>query len=96
MGSHRAIGRMRGSVGAWVLDRACRQVRMWRDKLGPARAGSLFVCVNASARELLDAADESADHVTGPWRYERIEGAGHWLQLDAPTQVSTLLLEFLV
>jgi pimeloyl-ACP methyl ester carboxylesterase len=38
----------------------------------------------------------SREHVTGPWRYERIEGAGHWLQLDAPTQVNALLLEFLV
>ena len=38
----------------------------------------------------------SGEHVNGPWRYERIEGAGHWLQLDAPTQVNTLLLEFLV
>jgi pimeloyl-ACP methyl ester carboxylesterase len=38
----------------------------------------------------------SGEHVTGSWRYERIEGAGHWLQLDAPTQVNALLLEFLV
>jgi pimeloyl-ACP methyl ester carboxylesterase len=37
----------------------------------------------------------SGEHVTGPWRYERIEGAGHWLQLDAPDQVNELLLEFL-
>lgn len=37
----------------------------------------------------------TADHVTGPWRYERIEGAGHWLQLDAPERVNQLLLEFL-
>ena len=37
----------------------------------------------------------SADHVTGAWRYERIEGAGHWLQLDAPERVNELLLEFL-
>jgi pimeloyl-ACP methyl ester carboxylesterase len=37
----------------------------------------------------------SADYVTGPWRYERIEDAGHWLQLDAPGQVSALLLDFL-
>ena len=33
---------------------------------------------------------------TSRGRYERIEGAGHWLQLDAPTQVNALLLEFLV
>jgi pimeloyl-ACP methyl ester carboxylesterase len=37
----------------------------------------------------------SADHVTGPWRYERIEGASHWMQLDAPDRVNELLVEFL-
>ena len=37
----------------------------------------------------------SGDHVTGPWRYERIEGAGHWLQLDASDRVTALLLDFL-
>jgi pimeloyl-ACP methyl ester carboxylesterase len=37
----------------------------------------------------------SAGHVTGPWRYERIEGASHWLQLDRPAQVNELLLDFL-
>jgi pimeloyl-ACP methyl ester carboxylesterase len=37
----------------------------------------------------------SAAHVTGPWRYERIDGASHWLQLDEPERVNELLLEFL-
>jgi pimeloyl-ACP methyl ester carboxylesterase len=37
----------------------------------------------------------SGDHVTGPWRYERIEGASHWMQLDAPQQVNELLVGFL-
>ena len=38
----------------------------------------------------------SAEHVTGPWRYERIEGgASHWMQLDAPARINELLLEFL-
>ena len=37
----------------------------------------------------------SGKHVTGPWRYERVEGAGHWLQLDAPDKVNALLLDFL-
>jgi pimeloyl-ACP methyl ester carboxylesterase len=37
---------------------------------------------------------ESPAHVTGPWRYERIDGASHWLQLDAPERVNELLLEF--
>ncbi len=37
----------------------------------------------------------SASNVTGPWRYERIDGPGHWLQLDAPEEVNRLLLDFL-
>jgi pimeloyl-ACP methyl ester carboxylesterase len=37
----------------------------------------------------------SQQYVTGPWRYERIEGASHWMQLDAPGRVNELLLEFL-
>lgn len=37
----------------------------------------------------------SADHVSGPWRYERIEGPGHWMQLEAPDAVNALLLDFL-
>jgi pimeloyl-ACP methyl ester carboxylesterase len=36
----------------------------------------------------------SAEHVTGPWRYERLDGASHWLQLDAPERVNELLVEF--
>ncbi|GGP89076.1 alpha/beta fold hydrolase [Streptosporangium pseudovulgare] len=35
------------------------------------------------------------EHVTGPWRYERIDGAGHWMQLEAPDRVNALLLDFL-
>ncbi len=33
--------------------------------------------------------------VDGSWRYERIEGAGHWMQLEVPDQVSALLVDFL-
>jgi pimeloyl-ACP methyl ester carboxylesterase len=37
----------------------------------------------------------TASYVTGSWRYERIEGAGHWMQLDAPEELNRLLLDFL-
>ena len=37
----------------------------------------------------------SAANLTAPWRYERLDGAGHWMQLDAPAQVNQLLLDFL-
>ena len=38
---------------------------------------------------------DSASSVAGSWRYERLEGAGHWMQLDAPDEVTGLLLDFL-
>jgi pimeloyl-ACP methyl ester carboxylesterase len=37
----------------------------------------------------------SEQYVDGPWRYERIEGAGHWMQLDAPDELNRILLQFL-
>jgi pimeloyl-ACP methyl ester carboxylesterase len=36
----------------------------------------------------------SQKHVSGPWRYERVEGAGHWMQLEEPERVNELLLDF--
>jgi pimeloyl-ACP methyl ester carboxylesterase len=37
----------------------------------------------------------SASQVAGPWRYERLDGAGHWMQLEAPGEVNRLLIDFL-
>jgi pimeloyl-ACP methyl ester carboxylesterase len=38
---------------------------------------------------------DSAGHVTGPWRYERIDGASHWMPLDDPERVNAALIGFL-
>jgi pimeloyl-ACP methyl ester carboxylesterase len=37
----------------------------------------------------------SGEHVDAEWRYERIEGASHWMQLDEPDRLNELLLDFL-
>jgi len=37
----------------------------------------------------------SAAYVDAPWRYERIDGVGHWMPLQAPESVNALLLDFL-
>jgi pimeloyl-ACP methyl ester carboxylesterase len=37
----------------------------------------------------------SERHVAGPWRYERLDGPGHWMQLEAPDAVNELLVDFL-
>ena len=33
--------------------------------------------------------------VTGPWRYQRLDGVGHWVPLHAPERLNDLLVEFL-
>jgi pimeloyl-ACP methyl ester carboxylesterase len=38
---------------------------------------------------------DSAAYVQASFRYERIEGADHWMQLTAPDRVNALLLDFL-
>ena len=37
----------------------------------------------------------SEQHVEGGWRYHRVEGAGHYLPVDAPEELAGLLLDFL-
>ena len=37
----------------------------------------------------------SAGFVQGPWRYEEIPGASHWVPLDAPETLNDLLLDWL-
>ena len=33
--------------------------------------------------------------VKGPWRYEQIDGASHWIPLEASDQLNQLLIEWL-
>jgi len=37
----------------------------------------------------------SAGHVSAQWRYERLDGPGHWMQLEAPDEINALLVDFL-
>jgi pimeloyl-ACP methyl ester carboxylesterase len=37
----------------------------------------------------------SKARVQGPWRYERLDGVGHWVPLEVPERLNALLLEFL-
>jgi pimeloyl-ACP methyl ester carboxylesterase len=37
----------------------------------------------------------SAEFIQGPWRYEEIPGASHWVPLDAPDRLNDLLLDWL-
>src|SRR4051812_5503709 len=37
----------------------------------------------------------SGQYVDGEWRYERLDGPGHWMQVEAADKVNELLLTFL-
>jgi pimeloyl-ACP methyl ester carboxylesterase len=62
-------------------------VRLTMPILGIHSSGDRFL----AARQMRD----SAKWVDGPFRYERLDGASHWLQLDEPERVNRLLLDFL-
>jgi len=37
----------------------------------------------------------SARYIDAPWSYERIDGSGHWIPLDAPEHLNAILIDYL-
>jgi pimeloyl-ACP methyl ester carboxylesterase len=66
-----------------------------RPELPPVAAPTLGMWSTGDRFLVEDMMLRSAEYVAGPWRYARIEGASHWMQLDTPQRVNELLLEFL-
>ncbi|HKS69178.1 MAG TPA: alpha/beta hydrolase [Ktedonobacterales bacterium] len=64
-------------------------------QLPPVQAPTLGIFSTGDLYLTEDAMLRSAEHVAGPWRYERIEGVSHWIPVEAPEQLNRLLLEFL-
>jgi pimeloyl-ACP methyl ester carboxylesterase len=64
-------------------------------ELPPIQAPTMGMWSTGDAFLTEEAMTGTAAFVAGQWRYERIEGAGHWMQLDAADQVNRLLLDFL-
>jgi pimeloyl-ACP methyl ester carboxylesterase len=66
-----------------------------RIELPPVQAPTMGVWSSGDFALTEGQMGRSAEHVSGGWRYERIEGPGHWMQLEAPEEVNRLLLDFL-
>ena len=64
-------------------------------QLPPVQAATMGVWSTGDCALTETQMTDSAENVAGTWRYERLDGPGHWLQLDAPDQVNSLLLDFL-
>jgi pimeloyl-ACP methyl ester carboxylesterase len=104
----RSLTRQPGEVAHWIsrLSRPGRltaAINYYRANLGllstheRPKATMPVLGVFSDGDRFLAAAQmqRSADFCTGPFRFERIGGAGHWLQLDAPDQINALLIDFL-
>ena len=63
--------------------------------LPPVQASTLGVWSSGDFALTEAQMTRSAERVAGPWRYERLDGPGHWMQLEAPDRVNALLLDFL-
>ena len=64
-------------------------------ELPPVQAPTMGVWSSGDMALTEEQMTGSAAFVTGGWRYERVEGAGHWMQLEATERVNELLLDFL-
>lgn len=64
-------------------------------ELPPVQTPAMGIWSSGDLALTEEAMTGSAAHVVGPWRYERLDGVGHWMQLEAPEVVNALLLDFL-
>jgi pimeloyl-ACP methyl ester carboxylesterase len=64
-------------------------------QLPPVKVPVLGLWSDGDAYLLEHGMTRSERFVDAPFRYERIEGASHWMQRDAADRVNTLLTEFL-
>lgn len=65
-------------------------------QLPPVRASTMGVWSSRDFALTEAQMINSEQYVSGPWRYERLEGVAHWMQLEAPEEVNRLLLDFLL
>jgi pimeloyl-ACP methyl ester carboxylesterase len=65
------------------------------DRLGPVPTPTLFVWSTDDVALGRVAAEATKDWVTGPYRFEVLEGLSHWIPEVAPDELSRLTLEHL-
>lgn len=56
---------------------------------------ALFIAGTADPTLRFTRTDRAAEVISGPYRQEMIDGAGHWITQDSAEEVNRLLLEFL-
>lgn len=60
--------------------------------LGPITTPTLYVWSTNDPALGREAAEATAEHVRGPYRFEVLDGVSHWIAEEAPERLNTLLL----
>ena len=63
--------------------------------LGPITTPTMFVWSTHDPALGREAAEATAAHVEGPYRFEVLDGVSHWIAEEAPDALNMLLLEHL-
>jgi pimeloyl-ACP methyl ester carboxylesterase len=63
--------------------------------LPPVKSPTMGVWSSGDMALLEQQMTGSGSLVEGEWRYERIDGCGHWIPIEAPDALNRLLLDFL-
>jgi pimeloyl-ACP methyl ester carboxylesterase len=107
----RTFSRGDGDTEQWIADLSrpgalTAALNWYRANLAPRPPGQRVALPDVTAPTMaiwsagdhyLDGArvQQSAAHVSAPWRYEQIPEASHWIPLDAPDRLNTLLVDWL-
>jgi pimeloyl-ACP methyl ester carboxylesterase len=67
----------------------------FQEPLGPIRVPTMYVWSTDDIALGREAAEGTAEHVEGPYRFEVLEGVSHWLPEEAPEALNGLLLDHL-
>jgi pimeloyl-ACP methyl ester carboxylesterase len=65
------------------------------ERMGPITTPTLFAWSTEDPALGRAAAEETATHVEGPYRFQVLEGVGHFVPEEAPAEINRLLLEHL-
>ena len=63
--------------------------------LGPITMPTMYIWSTNDPALGREAAEATADHVEGPYRFEVLEGVSHWIAEEAPSTTNALLLDHL-
>jgi pimeloyl-ACP methyl ester carboxylesterase len=64
-------------------------------EIGPITAPTMYVWSTNDIALGREAAEATADHVAGPYRFEVLEGISHWIPEEVPDRLNALLLDHL-